>query len=406
MSVDTNHSDSSASDTVWLQYNELIASARRRMLSRPESRKARIADQAHYALIAMQAGCHHFHALHRTDYPAFYRQAVWSPYEAPWGGPSSDMVYAWVFLDGRRTYRIWGKLGSTRFTDLQLFNGYFEKEAAMRGLGHLDFNDLATDPDGRFEFIASATRPTSGDWLPLDAGEHHICGQLRDTWYDWESERGIEIHIECLDPRPDAMILPSAETHRRLLASGKLLERTVARAIGYANMNRKLAGGDNAFGVVHGSGATDHGASGRAGYFGMVWDLAPDEALVIELDPPAARYWSLQLVDLWWLTLDFSFHQSGLNGHQAEIDPDGKVRMVISFTDPGIANWLDPLGTPTGLVQGRWYDGDLAEAPRVKKVSVADIAKAVPLARRVSPEERRAALARRSRASLSRWGGH
>ena len=406
MSAEMDAPNTSASDAVWAQYNALVATARRRMLSRPESRHQRVADQAEYALVAMQAGCHHFHALHRADYPAFYRQTVWSPYEAPWGGPSSDMVYAWVFLDGRRTYRVWGKRGTTRFTDLQLFNGYFEKEAAMRGLGSLDFDDLAAGPEGSFEFIASATKPASGDWLPLDASEHRICGQLRDTFYDWENERGTEIHIECLDPGSDAMILPVAETHDRLLTSGKLLERTVARAIGYANMNRKLAGGDNAFGVVRGSGSTDHGASGRAGYLGMVWDIAPDEALVIELDPPAARYWSFQLVDMWWLTLDYSFHQSGLNGHQAEVDADGKVRMVISFADPGLANWLDPLGTPMGLVQGRWYDGDVAEAPRVAKLKAAEIPRAMPLARRVSPEERRAALARRSKASLTRWGGY
>lgn len=406
MSVGHASLDPSASDQVWARYNALVDSARVRMLSRPESRHPRVADQAEYALVAMQAGCHHFHALHRTDYPAFYRQTVWSPYEAPWGGPSSDMVYAWVFLDGRRTYRIRGRRGTTRFTDLQLFNGYFEKEAAMRGLGSLDFDDLVTGPDGSFEFIASATRPPHGDWLPLDAGEPRICGQLRDTWYDWETERGIEIHIECLDPGPDAMILPAAETHRRLLASGKLLERTVARAIGYANLNRRLAGGDNGFGLVQGAGSTDQGASVRAGYLGMVWDLAPDEALVIELDPPAARYWSFQLVDLWWMTLDFSFHQSGLNGHQAEVDADGKVRMVISFADPGVANWLDPLGTPTGLVQGRWYDGDVVEAPRVTRLKAADIPGALPASRRVSQEERRTALARRRKASLARWGGY
>lgn len=406
MSAEPPAPDTSGSDAVWDQYNALVDSARRRMFARAEARHRRVADQAEYALVAMQAGCHHFHALHRADYPVFYRQTVWSPYEAPWGGPSSDMVYAWVFLDGRRTYRIWGKRGTTLFTDLQLFNGYFEKEAAMRGLGNLDFDDLATGPDGSFEFIASATRPASGDWLPLDPDEHHICGQLRDTFNDWENERGIEIHIECLDPAADAMVLSATDTHQRLLASGKLLERTVARAIGYANMNRKLAGGDNAFGVVRGSGSTDQGASGRAGYLGMVWDIAPDEALVIEFDPPEARYWSFQLVDMWWLTLDFSFHQSGLNGHQAEVDSDGKVRMVISFADPGVANWLDPLGTPMGLVQGRWYDGDMVQAPLVAKVQANEITTAMPLARRVSPEERRKTLALRSKASLARWSGY
>ncbi|WP_288417913.1 DUF1214 domain-containing protein [uncultured Novosphingobium sp.] len=391
----------------WIEYNALVAKARDRMLARPEARHQRVADQAEYALAAMQAGCHHFHVLYRANYPAFYRQTVWSPYEAPWGGPSSDMVYAWVMLDGRRTYRIRGKRGTTRLTDLQLFNGYFEREADMRGLGNLDFDTLTAQPDGSFEFIASATRPASGDWLPLDANEPAIWGQLRDVYLDWANERATEIHIECLDPASDSMVLSMAETHTRLLRSGKLLERTVARAIGYANMNRKLAGGDNAFGLVQGAPSSDHGASPRAGYGGMVWDLASeDEALLITWTPPEARYWSFQNVDMWWMTMDFSYHQSGLNAHQAEIDADGKVRLVLSLRDPGIANWLDPIGTPIGLCQMRWYDGVVNDAPQVEKVALTQIADRLPHARRVNPQQRQEAIATRAAASIGRWPGY
>lgn len=392
-------------EAAWAEYNALVQKARTRMLARPEAQHQRVRDQAEYALVAMQAGCHHFHALYRTDYPAFYRQTVWSPYEAPWGGPSSDMVYAWTFLDGRRSYRIWGRRGTTRFTDLQLFNGYFERDD-MCGLGNLDFDTLTTGEDGEFSFIASPQRPADGgDWLPLDPAEPYICGQLRDSWWDWANERGTEIHIECLDPPGDGMIVPAASTHERLLRSGRLLERTVARAIGYANMNRKLAGGrNNAFGLVQGSGSTDQGASVRAGYGGMVWDIGPDEALIITLDPPQARYWSFQLVDWWWLTLDFSYHQSGLNGHQAAIDADGRLRMVLSLDDPGIANWLDPVGTPTGLVQMRWYDGAVNGTPDVEKVALKDIPALLPHSPRIARKERVASLAARARASLARWG--
>ena len=277
----------------------------------------------------------------------------------------------------------------------------------MRGLGTLDFETLTYQPDGSFEIIASATRPASGDWLPLDPAEPAIWGQLRDVYLDWANERGTEIHIECLDPSADAMILTTAETHVRLLRSGKLLERTVARAIGYANMNRKLAGGDNAFGLVQGAPSADHGASPRAGYGGMVWDLASqDEALLITWTPPKARYWSFQNVDMWWMTLDFSYHQSGLNAHQAEIDPDSKVRIVLSLKDPGIANWMDPINTPIGLCQMRWYDGTVDEAPVVEKLSFAALEGLLPHARKVSPEQRREEISARAAASIGRWPGY
>lgn len=389
-------------EQAWQIYNAHIDRARQRMLTDPAAQHRRVAEQAEYALIAMQAGCHHFHVLHRRDYPAFYRQSVWSPYEAPWGGPSSDMVYGWIFLDGRRSYRIWGKRGTTRFTDLQLFNGYFEQDN-MRGLGNLDFNDLTTGPNGEFSFIASP-RQVEGDWLPLDPDEHLICGQLRDTFWDWGNERGIEIHIECLDAPADAMHLPAQETYTRLLNSGKLVERTVARALGYARMNRKLAGGDNAFGLVQGAGSSDQGASARAGYGGMIWNIEADQALIITLDPPQAHYWSFQLVDMWWMTLDFSHHQSGLNGHQAEVDDDGKIRLILSQRDPGFANWLDPIGTPIGLCQMRWYDGALTVAPDVSQVPFDQLETMLPSARQVLPAERAAAIATRRNVSLARWG--
>ena len=134
----------------------------------------------------------------------------------------------------------------------------------------------------------------------------------------------------------------------------------------------------------------------------MVYDIAPGEALIVETEIPQARYWSIQMNDLWWQTTDYAHHQSSLNGHQAHVDADGRVRVVIAREDPGVPNWIDPVIPGRGIAQWRWYLADRHPVPSVTKVAVADVRKhlaedtptVTPAERRVAD---RAAQARRAR---------
>ena len=49
------------------------------------------------------------------------------------------------------------------------------------------------------------------------------------------------------------------------------------------------------------------------------------------------------------------------NGHQAHVDADGRVRVVVAHVDPGVPNWLDTEGRPIGMVVYR-YVGAAHEA--------------------------------------------
>jgi hypothetical protein len=120
---------------------------------------------------------------------------------------------------------------------------------------------------------------------------------------------------------------------------------------------------------------------------------------------PQALYWSLQLMSPFWDTLDFNHHQSGLNGHQMQVDADGRFRCVLAFDDPGVSNWLDPMGLPRGQCLFRWYDGKAFELPRTRVVKFAELRAHLPAqAFSVSPEQRAANIRERARASLRRWG--
>lgn len=390
-------------DEAWRQYLSSIEAIRARMLSREEAKQhPRVREQALHCLQTMITGANQMYFQPRADYPAFFN--LWGPFETLWGGPASDFRYHWAFIDGRRTYRVSGRAGTTCLTDFQVFSGHFGDEA-MRTLCNHDLGEFDKAADGRFEFILSP-RKHPGNWVELDPGEHRCFLHVRDIFGNWEIERGVELHIECLDRPADSFVMSEAEMALRLPKAARMIEQNVARALGYAKRIRQLAGGPNAFGevVAQGGRQEDHGASARAGYFGLVWDIAPDEALIIEGDAVDARYWSLQLYDLWWGVMDFTFHQSGLNHTQMHIDDDGRYRAVLSCEDPGVPNWLDPLRTPIGQIMLRWYDGQRPALPQVRKVKLDEVRACLSAATpKITPQQRQEVLGRRQRGSLSRW---
>ena len=79
------------------------------------------------------------------------------------------------------------------------------------------------------------------------------------------------------------------------------------------------------------------------------------------------------------------------------------LRFVISPKDPGVKNWLDTAGYPTGAIQGRWTDCDSHPIPSIRKVKLAEVLKLLPpdtvmvtpAARDQIIRERRAALLQR-----------
>ena len=78
------------------------------------------------------------------------------------------------------------------------------------------------------------------------------------------------------------------------------------------------------------------------------------------------------------------------------VDPDGRVRIVLSVKDPGVRNWIDPSGFPKAFAQWRWYLSDRYLVPETKLVPLEDLRRHLPATTAtVSPEERRVHLAAR-----------
>ena len=117
----------------------------------------------------------------------------------------------------------------------------------------------------------------------------------------------------------------------------------------------------NAFNAPNAASRETGGGQSTNLYAGGVYELGPDEALVIEsrvaIEP---EYLGMVLSNLWGESLDFASHQCSLNGFQSERDADGALRWVVAHRDPGVPNWLDTTGHPEGFMSPRW---SFAETP-------------------------------------------
>jgi hypothetical protein len=108
------------------------------------------------------------------------------------------------------------------------------------------------------------------------------------------------------------------------------------------------------------------------------FELEPDEALVLEFEPPKGVYWSISLGNPWLETIHYGRHQSSLNGHQTVEDPDGVVRFVLSERDPGVANWLDTAGFSNGAMLLRCVRTETAPVPSTRVVKADDVLSTLP----------------------------
>jgi hypothetical protein len=125
-------------------------------------------------------------------------------------------------------------------------------------------------------------------------------------------------------------------------------------------------------------------------YFECAYELDDDEALIVEARiPPVCAYWSVMLTNEIFETIDWYNNHSALNDTQAKPDKDGVVRFVIAAKEPGVPNWLDTAGYPTGQFQGRWYRSEGTALPTARKVKFRDVRKSLPPETPVvTPEER------------------
>jgi hypothetical protein len=315
--------------------------------------------------------------------------------------PNPDDVYVQSPISGKLRYRVSGNRGTCKilsFTTQKVLSGTVDAMPQPSGHNEVDCSDLGLEAGKDFEVIFSAERPAgySGKWAKIDPEAGGMM--LRYRSYDWLNEVDPVLSIECLDAVGPKPRLSPDEIIRRIQEMAKFPARKTKLYYGMQNGVKERVG-FNVFEPVRYPGALV-----KQTYWPACFQFEPDEALIIETELPKRRpYWNIQLNDPYFNALEYVYRLSSSNGHYAKLSSDGSYRAVISLTDPGVPNWLDPAGYTEGGIYGRWYDCDSEPMPTIKRVKLAEIRRYLPAdTPKVSPAERAEELRLRVRACQRR----
>ncbi|WP_337185246.1 DUF1214 domain-containing protein [Phenylobacterium sp.] len=302
------------------------------------------------------------------------------------GRPNADAHYHIASLHSDYTYHIRGDRGTALIFDAIVHAG----SMATRNRPLVDSLGLRRIeiPPGEEIDIVLSREPRDGLSLKLPEGDCFLY--LRQYFYDWDTEEPARLVIER-----EGAVFPPPQPTRAVMA------RRFEMMNGWLSSNQDVASSDT-YKVFDLPPNTLEPFTFATGAFANVQYICgysvcrANEALIIEFEQPRARYWSINLNDAYGGALHPHMRQSTLNGHQAQMDSDGRFRLVIAQSDPGVANWLDSNGRDLTTLGVRLHDSEGAPPFALKLVPLNELERHLPAGTaRVSPEARQQALRRR-----------
>jgi hypothetical protein len=276
-------------------------------------------------------------------------------------GDNPDALYYGTVIDPAREYRIRGNLHGAVYTSFTVEAGTAGGGMSQRLAATLNDTEFDVAADGSYELIAGvAERPRN--WLRLTPDSGSIT--TRHYW-EWDRPAGLDptlevpLSIEPLEPVAPPAIPGDADVAANL--------RRVATFLRSATVGWPTAPPDTASlpwlslqPNVFANPESDDGnaAIGFAAidnvYRSARYVLGPDEALVIRGRFPRCRFANVVLFNRFMQTPPHRERRCSLNRRQTVHEADGTFRMVVAHRDPGVPNWLDTAGAPSGTMFWRF----------------------------------------------------
>jgi len=278
------------------------------------------------------------------------------------GGPNPDGEYHLAMIDGSRRYRISGRRGTSCYLGLQVLAG--RGLTPRRMAAYVSDRDLRLDEadgeDRSFALVLAADEPTAAEldgavWVavPDDASAVVVRQYVRDR----SVETLAELSIDPLDP-PGPVPIPDDETIAEQFTA---MAWTIAKLTTlHRTIKPELLDRPNELLTAEANDLGDADTTPDNLYMIGTFRLAPDESLVVSFVPPATRYWSVTVENIWHECLDVRRRRSSLTDAHAVRESDGTVRVVVAGADPGHLNWLDTGRRHRGFVLLRWLDNPAA----------------------------------------------
>lgn len=298
------------------------------------------------------------------------------------GGDGPDSQYIAIAIDPSAHTEVHGQWLDPRPAD---FNANLFAAVSFRTtLDILSGVNLKSDEQGRF-VITIDPEPAGGRTNHIQSRPQAKWLFIRQTRSDWRQRPGT-LRVVRREP-PAAPPIGREEIIRRAC---EYMVDDVPNTYWWLAMSLALA--PNTTSGPFRTSAVGGLVSQSAGFGRVV--LADDEALIVKVGHGGAGFRDIVLLNYWYITPDYGRHTSSFTNTQGVDNGDGTTTYVVSVQDPGIRNWLDPVGLRETHLVLRWQliPADSAEgAPSVQTqhVEFAELAGHLgPSVQRVTVEER------------------
>lgn len=313
------------------------------------------------------------------------------------GGDNADGTYQQAWIDGHSVYRMSGNKGSAAFLNIlvqgprpgkqpgtdwpSLHEPYGDiPEAGIHGY------DLKTQWDGSFELYIGG--PKRGpNWLPTTPGSRKMF--IRQIFDRWDETPGV-FRIERIDMSEPRRMPTPADIIAGLDWAGTFVHAVVHDwpEFTYFYMPGHYLDSINAFPAEDGDQAQGTDKMRGRNVQMMLWRLAPDEAMIIEMAEHDGL-WMFTNMGVFDNSMDFLYRPVSYTPSRTKIDSDGKVRFVMCHDDPGFHNWVDTQGSEQGNLCYRKFLSEARGALSTRVVERDHLASALPAdTAKVTPEER------------------
>ena len=251
------------------------------------------------------------------------------------GLDNPDTMYFGTRVQPGHEYVVTGKRGTTTDVSFQLLGGEYTDDNVPDSETAFDDRKLDIAADGTFEWRFTPARRRSWSFARSTTIGPHSAATFAIARTDTVGTAPPPLTSELIE--------------KRYAVAGKQLVQRVKTWLQFPQWFY----GDSPANTMVAPRLTPGGLATQYSSVGQ-FDLTPDQALIITLPVTDAPYLGFQLGSLWYISLDYINHQTSLNGTQAQADPDGKIRIVVSDQNPGVTNWVETLGHRKGFLQFRW----------------------------------------------------